>query len=313
MSVLVLSVLLASSLVTKVTAADEPNDSSSTSSPNISSTTTNSPATGSPSTSKLYSDSLIVEDISRERLIPVELYYPVTEFNCSEASKCPVMILSSGYGLLHTEYQFISQHFQQQGYLVIAVRHELPSYPPLSRVQPFAETRHENWQRGADTLNFIQHYFSQQYVTPQFVSRQFVNQQYVNQKQSSTDSTRYIAENFDFKHITLVGHSNGGDISSLLANSGASNIENNKVDYISCIITLDHRRVPLPRDPAIKVLSIRASDYPADEGILPSEGENASNISVIMIDGSRHNDMNDYGPTWLKDKILNLIDEHMQF
>ena len=308
---LAFSVLLVSVLVLKVTAADESSYSFITSSPITSSsdtsltttgsTTTGSKATSSISASKFNSDSLIVEDKSRERSIPVELYYPLAEFNCSEASLCPVMILSSGYGLLHTEYQFISQHFQQRGYLVIAVRHELPSDPPLSRIQPFAETRHENWQRGADTLNFIQHYFSEQYVISQ----------YLNQKQSTADSSPYIAEHFDFKHITLVGHSNGGDISALLANIGASNIDN-KVDYISRIITLDHRRVPLPRDPAIKVLSIRASDYPADTGVLPSEGEDASNISVIMIDGSRHNDMNDYGPKWLKDKILSLIDDHMQ-
>ncbi len=285
-----------------------------------------------PSTQQLHSDSIVVEDHSRQRLIPVELYYPAAEYNCKDNRQCPVMILSSGYGLLHTEYQFISQHFQQQGYLVIAVRHELPSDPPLSRVQPFAQTRAENWQRGADTLNFIQYYFSEQYV----------NQLH------TPDVYPYSSSNFDFEHITLIGHSNGGDISVLLATNGAttlyvndldtnaleiknpdekavavtngksessdaSQFEESQVDYISRIITLDHRRVPLPRDKAIDVLSIRASDYPADEGVLPTEAEDATNIAVVKIEDSRHNDMNDYGPMWLKDRILSIIDEHMQF
>ena len=260
--------------------------------------------TNSPSTQQLRSDSIIAEDKSRQRFIPVELYYPVAEFNCTGNRQCPVMILSSGYGLLHTEYQFISQHFQKRGYLVIAVRHELPSDPPLSRVQPFAQTRTENWQRGADTLNFIQHYFSVQYV---------------NAQQSPQDVYPYVNSNFDFEHITLIGHSNGGDISSLLANTGATEqlkpnqLKLSPVNYISRIITLDHRRVPLPRDPAIDVLSIRASDYPADEGVLPTEADDAANITVVMIEGSKHNDMNDYGPMWLKERILSVIDEHMQF
>ena len=81
-----------------------------------------------------------------------------------------------------------------------------------------------------------------------------------------------------------MGHTNGGDISLWLGNEGKA--------YISGIITLDHRRVPLPRDSALKVLSIRASDFPADKGVLPTAPEQSEHGScVVKVDGSRGDDI----------------------
>ncbi|MCC4833180.1 alpha/beta hydrolase [Shewanella sp. 10N.7] len=243
------------------------------------------------------SQALEIMDTARNRLIPVELYHPSSKFACTPDKPCPVVILSSGYGLLHTDYQFISHFFQQHGTLVIAVRHELPSDPSLSGIQPFMETRSENWQRGANTLDFIHEYFSGDELY--------------------AEAHHYA--NYDFNQITLVGHSNGGDISAWLADygvvsnksklngAGANKSTNKQVQYIARIITLDHRRVALPRSPDIEVLSIRASDYPADEGVLPGADEDAANISVVTIEKARHNDMNDYGPEWLKNEIVRII------
>ncbi|KPZ68873.1 Alpha/beta hydrolase family protein [Shewanella sp. P1-14-1] len=238
--------------------------------------------------------SLLVVDTLRQREIPIELYLPEKSFACHVEQQCPVMIIGSGYGLLHTDYQFISQLFQQNGYLVVAIQHELATDPALSRTPPFIQTRAENWQRGANTVDFI-----------------------------LQQSRQYLPE-FDFEHVTLVGHSNGGDISVWLATQGISLISESEsnlkpvsstdyADYISRIITLDHRRVPLLRNAKITQLSIRASDYPADEGVLPLPSEQVTTISVVTIKDAKHNDMNDYGPQWLKDEIVNIISEHMQF
>ncbi|WP_394496270.1 alpha/beta hydrolase [Shewanella sp. ENK2] len=247
---------------------------------------------------QVQSQSLIVVDTLRQREIPIELYLPEKSFACHVEQQCPVMIIGSGYGLLHTDYQFISQLFQQNGYLVVAIQHELATDPALSRTPPFIQTRAENWQRGANTVDFI-----------------------------LQQSRQYLPE-FDFEHVTLVGHSNGGDISVWLATQGISlssesdsESESNLkpvsstgyADYIARIITLDHRRVPLPRNANITQLSIRASDYPADEGVLPLPSEQVTTISVVTIKDAKHNDMNDYGPQWLKDEIVNIISEHMQF
>jgi hypothetical protein len=70
-------------------------------------------------------------------------------------------------------------------------------------------------------------------------------------------------------------------------------------------VTLDNRRYPLPRDPAIRVLSLRGADFQADPGVLPAAGEGA--ICVQPIPGARHNDMNDRGPGWLKARIAAFV------
>ncbi|RJY13313.1 alpha/beta fold hydrolase [Parashewanella spongiae] len=78
-----------------------------------------------------------------------------------------------------------------------------------------------------------------------------------------TLSSRYPA--YHFEKPLFVGHSNGGDISALYTAQYPQ--------HVTSVVTLDHRRVPLPRDKNIKVLSIRASDFPADEGVLYRKDE----------------------------------------
>ena len=212
----------------------------------------------------------VIFDKSRDRYIPIEISHPVQTGACKAQSPCSVAFISAGYGVSHLNYQFIANLLKQRGYMVVAIGHELPNDPPLSVSGNLYETRSENWSRGAVTLDFIRNN-----LKPRF-------------------------KNYDFDNLTLVGHSNGGDISAWLANEGK--------DYIQDIITLDHRRVPLPRRDDVKVLSIRASDFPADKGVLPTVSEQQKFGScVVTITKSRHNDMEDNGPEWLKTKINALI------
>ncbi|QZO15050.1 alpha/beta hydrolase [Pseudoalteromonas piscicida] len=215
-----------------------------------------------------------VIDPARDRAIPVEIHQPSNTDNCSTTALCPVALLSAGYGVSHTEYQFLVKTLNQAGYLVITVGHELATDPPLSVEGNLYETRAENWQRGADTLMFIHDYFKPKFTT------------------------------FDFEHILLIGHSNGGDISAWLINHGAK--------FANHIITLDHRRVPLPRSLDVKVLSIRASDFPADKGVLPNIAEKQKyQDCVVTIANAKHNDMTDLGPSWLTDKIAQILAAHL--
>lgn len=64
----------------------------------------------------------------------------------------------------------------------------------------------------------------------------------------------------DFKRLILVGHSNGGDMTVLFAHTYPN--------LVGKIISLDNRRVELPRTSHPKVYSLRSSDQPADEGVL---------------------------------------------
>lgn len=216
-----------------------------------------------------------VYDETRNRAIPITVSYPGNPKLCSTEQQCPVAFLSAGYGVSHTEYSFLSEKLSLLGYLVIAIGHELPNDPPLSVSGNLYETRAENWQRGAITLDFLQ----------------------------GTLKPRFKHYNFD--QLLLIGHSNGGDISAWSGNEGKS--------FIQTIITLDHRRVALPRNKNIQVLSIRASDFPADAGVLPTEEEQRlHNSCVVTIPDARHNDIADFGPTWLKAKINTLVTDFLR-
>ena len=215
-----------------------------------------------------------VFDESRDRNIPVEIAKPANAKECSLKAKCPVAFISAGYGVSHHDYSFISKQFNAMGYLTVAIGHELANDPPLSVSGNLFETRSENWIRGANTLDFLQHKLAKQF------------------------------SHYDFEKLLLVGHSNGGDISAWLANEGK--------DYIQTIITLDHRRVPLPRTNKVNVLSIRASDFPADKGVLPTASEQKQFGScIVTIEKAKHNDIADFGPKWLKNKIKLIINKYL--
>jgi hypothetical protein len=105
---------------------------------------------------------------------------------------------------------------------------------------------------------------------------------------------------FDWQHLLLVGHSLGGDSSAQFAADNPSRV--------SGLISLDSRRVALPRSAGIHVLTIRASDTTADPGVLPDEEERRRYGScVVRIEGARHNDMQDAGSEELKAGIISAI------
>jgi len=209
-------------------------------------------------------------DNNRDRSIPIEIKLPSSDFDCSIDSKCSVVFLSAGYGVLHTKYEFLATTFSELGYMVVAIGHELPSDPPLSVSGDLFQTRSENWIRGAETLKVVRNAFRTNYLT------------------------------YDFDNLILAGHSNGGDISAWLLRESPF--------FVKQIITLDHRRVPLPRTRDVKVLSIRASDFEADNNVLPTLTEQTEYGSCITnIANSKHNDMSDFGPTALKSKIQKVI------
>lgn len=217
-------------------------------------------------------------DESRDRHIPVEVSYPDNKENCLTSSKCPVAFISAGYGISHTKYTFITKILNELGFLSVSIGHELPNDPPLSVSGNLYETRSENWQRGAKTLAVLSNKLGSQYL------------------------------NYDFKKLTLIGHSNGGDISAWIGNELVSGLNQENEMWIERIITLDHRRVPLPKSQMIQVLSIRASDFPADPGVLPTEQEQQQFGScVVTIPDAKHNDMFDGGPDGLKQTITSLI------
>jgi pimeloyl-ACP methyl ester carboxylesterase len=218
--------------------------------------------------------SLELFDGARGRTIAIELRFPVGREACEPTRPCPVAFISPGYGLSHVEYSFIADALAERGHLAVSIQHDLPSDPALATSGDPMTVRMPAWRRGADTLRFVKTALSQRYPT------------------------------YDWSQLQLIGHSNGGDLSALALHESP--------DLASSLITLDSRRHPLPREPSIRLLSIRASDFEADPGVLPTAPEQAATgACIVEIAGSRHNDMHDGGPSWLRTRIVGLIERFL--
>lgn len=212
-------------------------------------------------------------DASRDRHIPIAVYFPARPHDCIRDRPCPVALLSPGYGLRHTDYSFVANTLARSGYLVVAIQHDLPTDAPLSRSGDLFASRMPAWHRGVENLHFVR------------------------------DTLSRTHTGFDWSRLTLVGHSNGGDISALFVHQSPA--------LATALVTLDHRRYPLPRSRSIKVLSIRGSDFEADPGVLPTAQEANAGTCIRAIAGARHNDMNDHGPTELQSRIGTLISQFL--
>ena len=221
-----------------------------------------------------FAEHMNIYDESRDRNVPISIAYPVNVKVCQSNSPCEVIFISAGYRVPYEKYAFLTDLLTKLNYLVVSIDHELPSDPPLSRVGDLYETRIENWQRGAETINLVQGNLSKRFI------------------------------NYDFKHLTLVGHSNGGDISTWLTNENSS--------YVKQLITLDHKRVTLPKNKKVKVLSVTSPEYPIKKGVLLTNSERKTyGVCVIEIPNSKHMDLTDYGSDFVKEKVIQIVNSFL--
>lgn len=212
-------------------------------------------------------DTLTLFDQSRNRKIPVAFYTP-------EMDSPRLVIFSHGYGenqagsYLH--YTYLTEYLASKGYFVVSIQHELPADSLIPSTGVPQIVRRPFWDRGADNILFV------------------------------INELRKIHTELDFKHITLIGHSNGGDITALFPQKYPNMVEK--------IITLDNRRMSLPVTMTPKVYSLRSSDQPADEGVLPTvEAQKKYGITIIKLPNTIHNDMDDRGTKRQKKEIRKYI------
>ena len=163
---------------------------------------------------------------------------PVAVITSKKQNKIPI-IFSHGWGKNkggdYLVYSYLTDFLAQQGYFVASIQHELPTDEFLAMKGDFKVTRMPNWKRGAENI----------YFTIQQLKNDFP----------------YLK----FDKLIIIGHSNGGDMSTLFAHQHPELLEK--------LITLDQRRMTLPRTSKPKIYTIRSQDYPADEGVLPTEEE----------------------------------------
>lgn len=209
---------------------------------------------------------LTLHDQARQREIPIELSLPAAP--CTRAP-CPVALLSAGYGNGYKEYHFLVDALNKAGWLVVSIDHQLPTDAKLDRNEDVVPQLKTMRRRGVATLRFVQ------------------------------DSLSKSHPGYDWRHVTLIGHSLGGDISAERASEGDPTITR--------VVTLDNRRGALPRTSAVKVLSIRASDTQADPGVLPDAHEQKQyGTCIVKLPGAKHNDMYDGGGAELKASITRI-------
>lgn len=202
--------------------------------------------------------------------VPVDIHTPANIQACTHAKPCLVAIVSPGYGLSGSDYSFVTNRLNEMGYLVVALQDSVGGVT-LDRNAP---------------------------VSPQVQAMARVASKSISTVISEAE-VRY--PQFDWQHLLLVGHSLGGDSSAQFAADNPNRV--------SGVISLDSRRVSLPRVVGIHVLTIRASDTIADPGVLSNEEERSRfHTCVVHIEGSRHNDMQDGGSEQLKTKITSAID-----
>jgi pimeloyl-ACP methyl ester carboxylesterase len=210
-------------------------------------------------------------DESRKREIPVLIYPALTG---KEATK--LAVISGGNGMAPSAYGFIARTLGDRGYLVVSVQHQLPIDAPLAMSGDLYALRKPTWERGLANLRYVISILQRDYP--------------------HIDASRTI----------LIGHSNGGDISTLFATLYPTEI--------AAIITFDHRRMPIPRARQPRFLSLRADEFPANLGVLPSPDEAKDlGISIVQLKNAKHVALSDQGSDELKKRIsveiLKFLDE----
>lgn len=171
----------------------------------------------------------------------------------------PVVVINHGNTVRFTEYSFLSNFFAGRGYLAISIQHDLASDDPLvtKKGEPYVG-REPVYVRGVANIRF------------------------------ALDEVARRQPHADYRHLTLIGHSNGGDIAMYFAKKHPAIVAN--------VITLGNLRVPLQG--AFKILTFRSKDseFVPDAGVVPQGGKDVTVVNTKY----RHGEMSDRGSDDMK-------------
>jgi alpha/beta hydrolase fold len=194
----------------------------------------------------------------------------------AEMVTLPVVILSHGNTVKFTEYSFLANVFAARGYMVVSIQHDLETDEPMvTKVGEQYVGRGMQYNRGIANIMF------------------------------AIDELKKLQPNSDYRHLTMVGHSNGGDISMYFAKRYP--------ELIKKVVTLDNLRVPFMTDGKFKILSFRSKDpvFKADPGVVPNDEIcQKAGITVIKT-GYQHNELSDRGSSEVKAAIQAILDKFL--
>jgi hypothetical protein len=190
--------------------------------------------------------------------------------------KLPVAIISNGNTVKNTEYSFLANVFAARGYLVASIQQDLPTDPPLvTKVGMPYVGRQGVYEKGEANILF------------------------------ALEQLKKLQPNADYGHLTLVGHSNGGDTAMYFAKEHP--------ELVSKIVTLDNLRVPFVLSDKMKILSFRSKDpeFQTDAGVLPTPQQAKADGIDIIHTQFQHTWMSDRGPDSAKERIQATLDEFL--
>jgi hypothetical protein len=217
-------------------------------------------------------------DQSRDRVIAVDLAVRRDIEMKADAgmTKLPVAILSHGNTVKNTEYSFLANVLAARGYLVASIQHDLPTDKPLMTVAGSLYVgRLGVYERGEKNIIF------------------------------AIEQLKKVEPNADYQHLTMVGHSNGGDISMYFAQQHPERVRR--------VVTLDNLRVPFVTSGVTKILSFRSKDpqFKTDPGVLPG-ATIAKEAGIEIVDtGALHTELSDRGPESVKERIQSALDQFL--
>lgn len=197
---------------------------------------------------------------------------PIQIYSLSDSNQRngELVILNAGYGASNTEYEYITQKLAQKGYYVISIQHEIQTDEMIPSGDDIIKLRMPNWNEGIKSIEQVLNYAKET---------------------NPTVST---------KKIHLIGHSNGGDISVLFANKNPKKVHS--------LITLDHRRMPIPLTKEVQVLSFRADQFTADSGVIPSPTDQEKyGVEIVYLKNVDHNYLRDIATKETKEKVISSI------
>jgi hypothetical protein len=223
-------------------------------------------------------ETLNLFDAARQRPVAVDLAvrrdYEVKADN--GYWKLPVAIISNGNTVKNTEYSFLANVFAARGYLVASIQQDLPTDPPLvTKVGLPYVGRRAVYEKGEANILFV------------------------------IQQLKKLQPNADYDHLTLVGHSNGGDTTMYFAKQHPK--------LVSKIVTLDNLRVPFVLSDKLKILSLRSNDpnFKTDPGVLPTPQEAKAHGIDIVQTPFQHTWMSDRGPDPVKERIQATLDKFL--
>jgi len=188
----------------------------------------------------------------------------------------PVAILSHGNTVKNTEYSFLTNLFAARGYLVVSIQHDLETDDPMvTKAGEEYVGRRMQYNRGIFNIKF------------------------------AVENLEKVYPNADYRHLTLIGHSNGGDISMYFAKLHP--------ELVKKVVTLDNLRVPFVTDGKVKILSFRSHDpvFKADPGVVPDDDICAKAGITVVRTEFQHNDLSDRGPDSVKASIEAKVEDFL--